>query len=187
MKLVSFDQRLPGDLGFVRRHNLMGDLIVDFLSALHDDYNGGFVPTHVFIVDHADMVIETNLSFHENSAAAVSPISEYEHLPVQLWRIDRNLLDIARALNDFAAEYAHDGSGLVHLFGFAREAMLRHYGTPKASNPVLLSYACAQAALLFLRYPSNEKWPLTAELRDCDPLQLLMWCLANQPEQTESA
>lgn len=182
MKLISWEQRQPGDIGFVRRHSILGDLIAQFVSEIHEDYKGGFVPTHAFVITHDDMVIESGLSFNENSVAAINLAVEYVALPVQLWRISRTPDQILGALNVFVKEYAKDGYGLLNLLGFALEAVARHLGNPKACNPILLSYVCSQATLLFLRYPAAEKWPLTADLRGCDPLALLMLCLSNQNE-----
>src|SRR5262249_36793239 len=104
----------------------------------------------------------------------------YVTLPVQLWRIERTKEQTEQALNTFIVEYAKDGYGFLNLLGFALEAVMRHLGNPKARNPILLSYVCSQAALLFLRYPAGEKWPVTADLRDCDPLALLMLCEAHE-------
>ena len=140
------------------------------------------MPTHCFIMSHEDMVIEAGLSFNEDSVATINPASEYVNLPVQLWRIDRTPEQRTEALDTFVLQYAKDGYGLFNLFGFAVEATMRHLGNPKARNPILLSYVCSQAALLFLRYPATEKWPLLADLRDCDPLALLMLCEANKAE-----
>jgi hypothetical protein len=179
VKLIPWENRQPGDVGLVRLQDLMGDLIADFVSEIHGDYRGGFVPTHAFVMAPGDMVIESSLTWSENSVAAINHASQYVKLPVQLWRIDRTEDQVNSALKQFRSDYAGDGYGVLNLLGFAIEAVLQHLGNPKARNPILLSYVCSQAALLFLRYPAEEKWPLTADLRDCDPLQLLMLCEAN--------
>jgi hypothetical protein len=180
MKLISWENRQPGDVGLVRIENLMGGLIADFVSEIHEDYRGGFVPTHAFVMAPGDMVIESALTWNEDSVAAINPASQYAEMPAQLWRVERSAVQINAALGAFMTEYAGDGYGVMNLLGFAIEAMMRHLGNPKARNPILLSYVCSQAALLFLRYPAAEKWPLKADLRDCDPLALLMLCEAHR-------
>jgi hypothetical protein len=167
---------------FVALQSVMGTLIKDFVVEIHEDYKGSFVPSHSAIMAAGDMVIESSLSWNEDSVAAINPASEYEQLPVQLWRIDRTEKQTDAALDQFITQYAGDGYGFLNLLGFALEAAMRHLGNPRARNPILLSYVCSQAVLLFLRYPSGEKWPLTADLRDCDPLALLMLCEANESE-----
>jgi hypothetical protein len=159
MKLVRWEDRQAGDIGLVRVNNLMGDLIASFISEIHEEYKGGFVPSHAFIMGHGDMVIESGLSWNEDSVAALNPASEYVKAPVQLWRIERTSEQSEEALSTFFVQYAKDGYGFLNLLGFAIEAMARHLGNPKARNPILLSYVCSQAALLFLRYPAAEKWP----------------------------
>jgi hypothetical protein len=180
MKQVAWDDRAPGDVGLVRLTDLMGDLIVDFEREMHPEYHGQFIPSHAFIAADHDMVIEASLRRTEDSVAAINPASEYEHLEKMLWRIDRTETQVEAALKEYLREYAGEGYGFLNLLGFALEAMGRHLGNPKARNPILLSYICSQGVLLFLRLPSNEKWPATADLRDCDPLALQLLCIANE-------
>ena len=183
MKRINWEQRQPGDVILVRAHGLLPDLIADFEAELHTEYRGGFVPTHAAIMAEGDMLIESALSLHQDSVAAINPASEYASLPVQVWRIERNVADVESALREFVKEYAKDGYGLLDLLGFAVEAVRRHLGNPLARNPVLVSYVCSQAALLFLRMPAVEKWPLKVDLRTCDPLALLMLFSANETKE----
>lgn len=183
MKRINWEERQPGDIVLVRMHGLLPDLISHFESEIHGDFRGGFIPTHAAIMGEGDMVVEAALSLHENSVAAINPASEYASLPVQVWRIERSAVDVESALREFVKEYAKDGYGLLDLLGFALEAVKRHLGNPLAGNHVLVSYVCSQAALLFLRMPAVEKWPLKADLRSCDPLALLMLFSANETKE----
>jgi hypothetical protein len=176
LKLIPWGNRQPGDIVLVALQSIVGDLIKDFVAEIHEDYKGSFVPSHAAIVAPGDLLIESSMSWNQDSVAALNPASEYDKLPVQCWRIERTDAQISSALSEFMTAYAGVGYGFLNLLGFALEAMMRHLGNPKARNPILLSYVCSQAALLFLRYPAGEKWPLTADLRDCDPLALLMLC-----------
>jgi hypothetical protein len=178
MKRINWHDRQAGDIGLVQLHGLAADLIVDFERQLHPEYQGTFVPSHAFIVNTDDLVIEATLSLWQNSVAALNPASEYDGYEIELWRIERTPEQIDAAFKMFVATYAHDGYGLVDLVGFAIEAVARRAGI-KAHNPILWSYVCSQAALLFLRYPSAERWPNEVEIRDCDPLQLKLWCEAH--------
>ncbi|SRR5579884_676568 len=178
MKPIDWQDRQAGDIGLVRLHSLMGDLIVDFERRLHPDYQGDFIPSHAFVVHDRDLVIESALNFNQNSVAALNPASEYDNCELRLWRIERTPEQITNALKAFLATYAHDGYGLLDLFGFALEACEHCVGL-KASNAILVSYVCSQAALLFLRYPAGERWPWMVNLRDCDPLKLEICCELN--------
>ena len=180
MQLIQWHERQPGDIVLVALQGLFGNLIKEFVAEIHPEYKGSFVPSHAAIMAPDDMVIEAGLSWNEDSVAAVNPASEYANVPVQVWRIERSEPEIMDALSRFHGVYAGLGYGFLNLIGFAIEAVMRHLGNPKARNPILLSYVCSQAALLFLRYPAAEKWPLTAGLRDCDPLALLMLCEEHQ-------
>jgi hypothetical protein len=176
MKQISWQDRIPGDVGLVRGDGLLSDLIVDFVSELHEDYVEQFIPSHAFILGFDDMIIEASLT----SMAAIRPCTEYENLPVQIWRIERTPDQIAKGISAYIEQYNPAGYGLLDLLGFAIEAVLQHLGNPKARNPILFGYVCSMVVLSFLRYPSSEKWPLTADLRNCDPLALLMMFQAAQ-------
>ena len=176
MKQISWVDRMVGDVGLVRSSGLFSDLIVDFVSELHEDYAGSFIPSHAFIVGFDDTIIEASLA----SMAAIRPCNEYDSLPVQLWRIERTPAQIASGIATYVDTYSLAGYGIFDLLGFAIEAAMQHLGNPAARNPILFGYVCSMVVLSFLRYPSSEKWPLTADLRDCDPLALLMMCMSNE-------
>jgi hypothetical protein len=175
MKQIPWQDRVPGDVGLVRGNDLLSSLIVDFVSELHEDYTQPFVPSHAFLVGFDDMIIEASLP----SMAAIRPCSEYNNLPVQIWRIERTPDQIASGIATYIAQFSPDGYGFLDLLGFALEAVEQHFGNPKARNPILFGYVCSQAVLSFLRYPANERWPLLANLQDTDPLALLMMCIAH--------
>ena len=176
MKQIPWADRTAGDVGVVRGAGLLSDLIVDFVSELHEDYTAQFIPSHAFIVAFDDTIIEASLA----SLGTVRPCSEYENLPVQIWRIERSAEQVIDGIAAYVAQYSPQGYGLLDLLGFAIEAGWQHLGNPKARNPILFGYVCSMAVLSFLRYSSSEKWPLVADLRDCDPLALLMMFLSNE-------
>src|SRR5262249_41633021 len=118
MKLIPWENRQPGDVGLVRIENLMGGLIADFVAEIHGDYQGIFVPTHAFVMAYGDMVIESALSWNEDSVAAVNPASQYADMALQLWRIERSAEEVDKALGQFIVEYAGDGYGVMNLLGF---------------------------------------------------------------------
>jgi len=179
----SWGARQPGDVGFIRRRDPFSLLVSEFLEELHEDYTGSFIPTHSFIIDYGELVIEAALTFNSNSVASIHPDVEYENIDpadIQLWRIQRTQSQIDVALRNFVVKYAGAGYGIADLLGFALEAFARHFGNPKARNPILLSYVCSQGTLLFLREDAGEKWPLRVDLNDCDPLELLNNFVANR-------
>ena len=180
MREIDWKDRQAGDVGVVRYPGLLGNAIAKFELDMHPEYKDAFIPSHAFIIGNGDTAIEASLTRSENSVAAMNAATEYDNLPVRLFRIQRLPAQVAFALTDFILEYANEGYGLLNLLGFAIEAVARKLGNLHASNPVLLSYVCSQGVLIFLRYPSLEKWPLAIELHDCDPLFLLMNCLLNE-------
>jgi hypothetical protein len=176
MKQVDWKDRLPGDIGLVCNVGIESDLIVDFEGELHEDYSGAFLPSHVFIQAPNDMIIESVW----NRMTSAAPDNKYECLPLQMWRLTRTDAQIKDAINTYLYQYGTDGYGVLDLLGFALQAVLQHLGNPKARNPILCGYVCSMSALIFLRYPSSETWPRQADLRDCDPLALLMMFLSNE-------
>jgi len=175
MKLVSYKDRAPGDILFIRNNSIESGFIVDFESEIHENYKGNFVPSHVAIEAYSGTIFEAVW----NKLVAVAADTKYNLCPIQVWRLDRTSEQIEVALRTYAKQYGNAGYGILDLLGFAIEAFKRHLGNPKANNPIFAGYVCSMAALLFLRYDSGEKWPLVADMRDCDPLQLLMNCLDN--------
>lgn len=175
MKLIDRTNVEPGDIGVVEGSGIESELIIDFEREIHERFAGQFVPSHAFIVGYDGMVIEATAS----GLGTTNPLTEYDANAARFYRLDRTATQIQLALYDYIGQHGSQGYGWLDLLGFAIEAMKRHLGNPKARNPVLQGYVCSQAALLFLRYPSAERWPLTVELRDCDPLALMMVCEAH--------
>lgn len=180
MRLISYNSRAPGDLLFIRNVGIESDMIVDFECELHEDYKGDFVPSHVAIEAGSGTIFEALW----NKMVAVSPDTKYNLCPIQVWRIDRSEQQIAAALKTYATQYGNVGYGILDLLGFAIEAFERHLGNPKAMNPIFNGYVCSMAGLIFSRLDANETWPMRVEMRDCDPLALLMACMANATAST---
>jgi hypothetical protein len=181
MKQVEWQERTPGDVGFVRLDGLMADLIVEFEEMMHPEYFGTpFRPSHAFIVGDHDTVIEATLTLTQDSLATIHDAHEYDGVPVMLFRLERTAAQTGVALKEFLTHYMAEGYGLADLLGFAIEAFERHLGNKSARNPILLGYVCSMAALIFMRYPSQEAWPAFVDLPDCDPLFLLRACLAHK-------
>lgn len=177
MKQVEWEQRMPGDIILVRSPGVEANLIVEFEQAIHPDYPG-WVPSHAAIEGFDGQVIEAVW----NQMTAVNPDSQYAGMPTQVWRIDRTAEQIAWAINAYLTKYGADGYGIFDLLGFAIEALQRHLGNLTARNQIFWGYVCSMGGLIFLRLPSQEQWPVLADLRDCEVLSLLMMFQANEAQ-----